>query len=416
MVMSGHLTILNVRNLSLFILANASAFSFLYYQYSLDSDKYSLDSVQENKGVLAFDTLYPYVGAYAFIDLFFCDSYDFIFHHLSILAIIFYSSYHNVSLEHRFMFSYPLLKTEISSVFYVLKYWIPEKSSLYHVCTILFYVSFLKFRLYDYYDIFYKNILFDLIFKEYSYDLSYLLVLSCYGLFILNLYWFFIINKILYKSFSTRLNLNTEIVCHSICRYIPFLTIPLSLYVYSVPNDKYVYDMMGKTIFIISAYNYHTDMYQRFTDKKVDGLVPTKENAVLFMNYTLTFQLQSFLNVASNYYASNSSFYILLFSSIFHIHSVYLSFYNSLNLFIDYDTIKDNFLNNHLALLSAPIVCDGALIYMNSSYDVAIPLLLIHIVLVLLFVIQPFYKLTPASILFTLMMFNYYVSLSTKMD
>jgi hypothetical protein len=157
-------------------------------------------------------------------------------------------------------------------------------------------------------------------------------------------------------------------------------------------------------------------MYQRFTDKKVDGLVPTKENAVLFMNYTLTFQLQSFLNVASNYYASNSSFYILLFSSIFHIHSVYLSFYNSLNLFIDYDTIKDNFLNNHLALLSAPIVCDGALIYMNSSYDVAIPLLLIHIVLVLLFVIQPFYKLTPASILFTLMMFNYYVSLSTKMD
>ena len=49
------------------------------------------------------------------------------------------------------MFLYTLLKTEISSIFYVLKYWLPKKSSIYNINLILFYSSFFKFRILDYY-------------------------------------------------------------------------------------------------------------------------------------------------------------------------------------------------------------------------------------------------------------------------
>ena len=84
-------------------------------------------------------------------------------------------------------------------IFYVLKYWLPKKTILYNLNSILFYILFFKLRIYDfYYEIIYNNISFDITFQKYSptnYYLSSILLISCYGLYILNLYWFLILNN-----------------------------------------------------------------------------------------------------------------------------------------------------------------------------------------------------------------------------
>jgi hypothetical protein len=187
-----------VQNISLFIISCSSFFSCLYYNFG----PLLYDKNEEVDFIKPFYMLIPFVGLHAFIDFFLTKSYELKLHHLFIFGIFFYNTYYDILPEHRFIFLYPLLKTEISSIFYVLKYWLPKKTIIYNVNTLLFYLSFGKLRIYDfYYEIIYNNS-FDIIFKNYShsnYYLSFILLISCYGLYILNLYWFLIMNKILYK-------------------------------------------------------------------------------------------------------------------------------------------------------------------------------------------------------------------------
>ena len=173
----------DIQNISLFIIACSSFLSYLYY--NLAPLYYENNKSDFNK---PFDILFPFVGLHAFTDFFLTNSYDLKLHHLCIFGIIFYNYYYNVSTEYRFIFLYPLLKTEISSIFYVLKYWLPKKTILYNVNTILFYILFLKLRIYDfYYEIIYNNVSFDIVFQKYSptnYYLSSILYLNRYYLFI----------------------------------------------------------------------------------------------------------------------------------------------------------------------------------------------------------------------------------------
>ena len=112
---------------------------------------------------------------------------------------------------------------------------ISKKTIIYHVNTFFYYLAFVKFRIYDfYYEIIYNNIYFNIIFKNYtepSYFI-YILLISCYILYTLNLYWFFIMIKILYKTITKIININTDILCHNICRFLYWINIPLCFYLY----------------------------------------------------------------------------------------------------------------------------------------------------------------------------------------
>jgi len=189
-----------IQNCSLFVIAIYSLFSCLYYNFALllYGNNHITNYTKQ------FDILLPVVGLHAFIDFFLTKSYDIKLHHLCIFGILFYNNYYNVSTQDAFVILYPLVKTEISSIFYVLKYWLPEKTIIYDVNVVLFYVSFVKLRIFDfYYEILYNNYSFDIVFQIYSqsnYYTSVILLLSCYGLYILNLYWFFVMNKMIYKK------------------------------------------------------------------------------------------------------------------------------------------------------------------------------------------------------------------------
>ena len=284
--------------------------------------------------------------------------------------------------------------------------------------TILFYMLFLKLRIYDfYYEIIYNNISFDIVFQRYSptnYCLSSILLMSCYGLYILNLYWFLIMNKILYKTITQFIRVNTDILCHFLCYLLHWVNIPLSIYVYSYnPNEKYIFDMIGITALSISSHKYHYDIYSRLYNKQIeDYSVPNKDNIVLFLNDVLTIHIRSFLVIITNYYNNENLFCTLFISGIFHITSIYHCVLNSLELCIDYDKNKDEFAKCHTIISIMPVACDVFLVCINSPIETLIPFLLVNIMIGLLFIVEPFYKLTHVGFHILLISQNYYMCLS----
>jgi hypothetical protein len=412
----------DIQNFCLFIISCCSFFSYLYYNINIlwygNIENGCEGEYLPSQFTKPFDLLLPIVGLHAFTDFFITKSYDLKLHHLCILGIIFYNNYYNVSSEYRFLFLYPLLKTEISSIFYVLKYWLPKKTIIYNVNIILFYLSFAKFRIYDfYYEIIYNNVSFDIVFQKYSqsnYFLSSILLISCYVLYILNLYWFLILNKILYKTITKFIHINTDKLCHLLCYYLHWVNIPLSIYIYAYnPNEKNIFDLIGITVLSIASYNYHYDVYNRLYNKQIeDYSIPNKDNIILFLNDNIAINIRSFFVILTNYYYNKYLFFVLFVCSIFHISSIYHCVLNILELFIDYDKNKDVFLNRHNILTSIPIVCDGLLIYVNSPIEIAIPFLLVNTMIGLLFVVEPFYKLTHVGFHILLIFQNYYICLS----
>ena len=404
-------TIEDVQNISLFCIAISAAFSCLYAWYNNSSGR---DITRP------FDTLLPFVGIHAFVDYFITKQWDVKLHHLCIWGVISYNIYYNVSKEDRFLLLYPLLKTEISSIFYVLKYWLPKNAAIYHVNSAIFYVSFFKFRIYDLYnELLYKHIPFTILIQNYSssnHYLSSVSIASCYGLYLLNLYWFVVMNKILYKTVAKIYNkIDTDEMCHWLCCYIPWINIPLSIYIYSNnPNEKYIFDIIGTILLSAASYKYHTHVYQRLRDKEiVEYSVPDNESVVLFVKDCVLIHLRSFLTIATNYYSSRHLPFVLLFSGISHAVSVLHGFLNILDLFIDRDKIKDAFLDCHTIILAIPIVFDVSMLFMNSSIEVSVPFMLVNIVIGLLFAIKPFYKTNHVAFHSFLVAQNYYMCLSS---
>ena len=135
------------------------------------------------------------INLYVFIDLFINDSYAMKIHHLFVLGIFFYNNYYNVPFTDRILFLYPLIKTEISSIFLILKKWIPKNNPVYHINSILFYLTFFKFRIVDFYnEILYDNKNYQYTIENYSKNnilMSLILLVAIYGLYILNIYFLF---------------------------------------------------------------------------------------------------------------------------------------------------------------------------------------------------------------------------------
>ncbi len=406
----------NVQNISLFMISFCSLFSYIYYNFSLlyydrNSNDYEL--------LKYYDRMLPFVGVHAFIDLFFNKSYDLKVHHLFVLLIIFSNEYYNVSLENRFIFSYPLLNTEISSIFFVLKYWLPEKTFIYNINLILFYSSFLKFRIYDfYYKIIYNHNSFNILFQQYPnsiFGLLPLVKLACYGLFILNLYWFLILTKILYKNITKIIKINNDITCHYLCSYSLFINILISFYIYSYnPNEKNMYDTTGNIILSISSYLYHYDVYKKLANKQIeDYSLPNENNILHFLNDCLSINVRSFLAIVTNYYHNKFFLQAIVISILFHINSVYHLFINILNLFINSDKTYDSFLNNHNIIMGIPIFFDTFLIFFNSQNEIGIPFLITNILISLLFLVEPFYRLNQFAFHILLIVQNYYICMSS---
>ena len=404
--------ILHAQNISLFFISLYSLFSFI---------NYNLQEVNDDKSELIkpFDALMPIVGTHSIIDLFLTNTNDIRIHHIIILFIIFYNYYNDVKPEDRFLISYPLLKTEISSIFYVLKYWLSKNSSFYTINSLIFYGCFLKFRIIDfYYEVINNNYTLNIIFNKYSGSsslMSYMLSFSCYGLYLLNIYWFMIINKILFKSISKIININKESICHYLCAYLHCINIPLSIYLYSYNKDeKNILDVTGIMILSTTSYLYHSDIYNKLYKKTIDTYIaPDKHNIILFFNDNISIHLRSFLTIATNYYYTPYFFDCLSISGLLHL----LSIYNIVILLFDlliHNNNKEQFLLLNNIMVCFPIAFDVLLVYFNSTSEIGIPFLWVNLIIIMLIIINPFYHLTHVAVHIGLIYHNYYLCLSHR--
>ena len=383
---------------------------------------YNIKNSQLNKH-LPFDILLPIVGIHATVDFFFTTKIDIKLHHLFVIGVIFYNYYNNVASDIRFIIVYPLIKTEISSIFLSLKEYLPKKSIWYNVNSVLFYISFLKLRIIDFYnEIIYNNLSFIEFIKNFSPNKplqTILLVYSCYGLYMLNIYWFLIINKILYKNISKLfVGINIDKICNYICSYVHILNIPLSVFVYSQnKNEKYLFDMIGVTALSVTSYLYHYDIYKRLSENKITEYVtPDKDNIAFFLQNCIFIHVRSFLTTVTSYYNHPQILPIIFISSIIHLTSIYSVILNIFVMFIyPYkEEPKNGFLIIHNVITMLPIGLDILFIFANSGNETAIPFLSVNIAIALLFVVEPFYKLNHVAFHLILVAQNYYLCLSHR--
>ncbi len=363
----------NIQNLTGFIIGNYSLFVYLY-------------SLKEQTTYISLlKTLNTLVLKHSAVELVTSKKYDIIVHRLCSVA---FSLYLQTKEE---IFS-TILYAEIPTIFYILKKYIDDPH-LYNANYVLFYLTFFKFKIYDFYTI--LN----------DFDIG---VLCIYTQYIINLYWFLLMNKHLYENFMQPLN--NLFIKHSVCRYIHFVNVPLTIYMYSYdPCKRYIYDIVGITVLSASSYQYHNDFYNKLNKVNDSFTENDAINNLLFESVCV--HLRSWLSILTSYYHVKNLFLLLIVSGVFHLYSMFLSNMNVLQLFIN-DGEVNVFIKCHKIILSVPVLCDYLLIFMNSPNEIAIPYLLIIIIGELLIFVKPFGKLNEIAFQTLLIGQTYYYCLS----
>lgn len=402
---------IDLQNLSVFCISILSFLSCMYYK------NYDVTSHYVGQG-FAFDTLMPLIGTHAIVDFFVTKTYDVKFHHLCVLGFLYYNYSNRVSSQDGLLLTYSLIKTELSSFFYVLKYYLPKNSFLYTMNSIFFYIGFLKLRIFDYYGgVIHNHSAMNLLIQKYSQTntvSTFILVSSCYGLYILNLYWFLIINKVVYKNLIKFLNINTDQLCHYLCSYTQLLNIPMCFFIYSYnKNEKYLFDVIGVSLLSVNSYLYHYDIYKRLnTNLITEYNYPYKENVVFYLHDSVSIHIRSFLTVVTSFYHNEKYLFFVFVSGVTHLSSIYSVILNLIVLLIRPDDIKDDFFHISKIITILPIALDILFVFFNSSNEIAVPFLTVNILIALLLMVDPFYKLTHFAFHILLIIQNYYLCLS----
>jgi hypothetical protein len=328
-----------------------------------------------------------------------------ILHHLCVLGFLAYTTLMDVSPEDKFLFAYPLLKTEFSSVFFTLRSILPEKSVLYSINNFVFYLTFLKFRIYDFYfSLLHKNKLFDDIFKTYSYRYSTLLWGSCYGLFAMNLFWALIITKVGFKPLLK----SGEKISHYICHCIHLYHVHVALLAYRVNFQWiYLYDLVGIGCMTVYASRYHREQYLTYNEDK------DKENVQAFILYDLSIRARSISALVAHYYTSPQLGWIVCTSLMDHLTAFYMGVWH-----VAYrsDLNKDGleFMKKNKWIMQLPLMYDGIRMIMNTRHENQVPLILVYLIHTILYTVNPFYKSTNVSLALCMLAQTYYLAKSIQ--
>jgi len=413
--MLGNISFLNInwihqfQNVCVLGISLSSTYCYLKYAFgSCEEPPYSM-----------FESLVPFIGIHVGIDLLVTKNRDYQMHHVFVLCIAFYDAYYHLSSSDKFPILLALLKTEISSIFLALQFWLPKKSVLTTVNNLLFYLAFLKFRVIDYFQDIQNDYIINTVFPKYSNGdtmvdlvLSTSVLLSFYGLYILNLYWFTIMSKILYKQIAK--SIDYETVCHFLCSYLLFVNVPLAAYLYSYKNDeRNVFDMIGISGLSLTSFYYHYDIYKRLTNKTIkEYKFPSRENIHLFLNDTTMIHIRSFLAVATCYYYNTNLVPVLFISGAFHLLGMYKGIQNMINSFIEEN--EDNLFIHNINVMSAITVDILLLLFLYIGTNDGKSFLVVNVLIGLLYLVEPFGKLTHVGFHILLIAQNYYICLTNR--
>ncbi len=310
----------------------------------------SFTSLYDNQ-LVSYTTSTNLISLYAFFDiLFYKLPMDLIIHHVLVFYVTYYNYFYNhlYETEYKNIMIETCLYYEISSVFMALQTIhdkvVPKKNKnhtiLSTILQILFMTTFYKYRIEN----FYNNFLLNTDLHNHIYNICkddflckshvYIMYMGFLGL---NIYWFTIMIKILYKK--SGLKSSVEKINHSIFEniltYTLFITSLYMIYLYTIQNNykpNYKYDIIGTFILGIASMMYH-HYYSFFYKNKEHiciSLVSIKSESKKILFYTfidqISIKIRSFLIIYSIYGNSlqfNTSFILHLISVIPFIYHSY---------------------------------------------------------------------------------------------
>lgn len=371
----------------------------LYYYYYVDKStiNYSI----------------PIIFTHFCTDLFVCNI-DMKIHHFFGIVLILLKYVYKITSDIDSINILSLYKTEISTVFYIIKLWNKDNyiqktyrlpKILFTLNDLLFFITFFKYRLFDYYVYAINN---EIIYINYQQHFEYRLIpnvfylSATFGYFFLNLYWFLIICKIITKGLIKNIpKKKIENICHKIVSYSFYFNIPISIYIYSYyPKQSNIFDIAGILFLSIYSYKYHDAVLTYLSNNELieyssyDLILP-------FIQDKFAIHVRSIGCLLTSLFYSELFFGFVIVSTIFHCTSytsLLMYFYyikrNNHRIFYDETDISNSFLTTTNLLTIIPIIVDSSIIAYNS-YDLLkqINVLIVSITIGMILKINPFYEL-----------------------
>lgn len=398
------LRVIDYQNIAAFFVCSLSLISCIFYKFK---------TFGETGNILP--AVGYSVGIFSFVDLFFVKSIDHQLHHITCLGIVFYKYYYGVDPVDGDHLLYYMLQMELSTFCLILKYYLDKNSLAYNINNIVFYGLFTKFRIIDvYYGIMHKDSYLYLIVSKYTPDNivgTSIILSSCYFLYALNLYWYMIINKQLYKSMFTNIKYNAEKYCQYLCSYTYFINIPICLTAYSGNYRRHIYDIIGIGILSITSHLYHNDIYTKYQTDKITRYEYPENNYLLFIGDTASIHIRAFLATYSNYYVNTHWRVPVAISGIFHAMALSYILVHLFNLKYDSTYDKEHFFKMIYMLCLFPQFIDMVFIHVNSTNEYGIEFAIVNTMIACLFIVEPFHRLNHFAFHILIMYNTYYLCL-----
>lgn len=218
---------------------------------------------------------YLIIFSYLTFDLLFSKNDAFVHHIFGILLSSIFMTCGITNTHDRIALSEPLVKTEISTIFLLFRIMMEEKApemikknvivkTLYKINDFIFIATFVKFRIFDLYFNIIKNEEYHNTLSKYYYDNNgqyffwkeLQFYIGILGLYSINIYWFSLICKKLYKKIviPTFPQINTDKFAERILPWTMFLSVVP--YVQQKTYNKY--DFAGITMLTFASNLYHS--------------------------------------------------------------------------------------------------------------------------------------------------------------
>lgn len=415
--------ILNYQNCVSFFVSIFSSYN-LYYYYN-----YQYTDIFRYNTQLIF--------LHCLTDLLFAKN-DILIHHIFVISIFLFNSYNNIPINESSIFLSELILTEVSTIFLVLRYWINDVSyynilnqKYIYILTffndLLFFITFFKFRIFNYYNLLQNIEFYKYVSNHYTNYIDYsIFYFSIYGLFILNLYWFNIILKKIYKSLFINLNhifsiINNSIFNEYLLQYTYFINIIITFYNYDFTyNNIFYIEFFGIIILSFSSFYFHNCLFNSY--KKYNSI--TLNSSDIIYSYIIdvySIQFRSFCCViVSCFFDLNNLYGYIILSLSLHLISLYLfintSIYTILNnkliIFNIDNKISENIIYVSLLKLFTciPSIINTIIIMINTNNLILNnQLLFVNILVGFSIFISPFYNFSHVYFHILLMLQTYII-------
>jgi len=405
--------VLHLQNAALMAVCMASTISCFYYDYMNSTETFNATQVA--------------IALFSIADLYYNKSYELKIHHVFTLGIVGYNFYFGVDYADSGIIVASCFRTEMSTIFLILKDYLDKRGTAYLVNSLLFFALFLKFRIFD----LYQNVICPgsalyLVSDKYtgSDEISHCIgrtvyYVSTYGLYSLNIYWFAILSKILYKTLfamKSRLleSINSEKMCQWLCSYTLWFNVPICIWNYmdtvAAPSRPYLGGhLMASIILAVSSYKYHNYVYQQYHEEKItEYLYPDMPGLSHLLSDKLAIHLQSVATLVCINRLYNASPYMLAVSLIAHLTSINSAVNHMLDFLQDDKNPRMGFFEKTQLITIIPVGLDIGMIVLSANSQSAIPFMWASIWMAVIVHVQPFYKLNHFALHLAIIAQTYY--------